>query len=599
MLERSYPVPNLLGCLVSAGVLPRRVMSWFNPELWPRYKRSHQNQKPGDIGEPEYQFFGGDSKTKKSIFTLRDERQQKEDEQKLTDVETKLKEVAQSLNEEEAKLNEQKLTDVETKLKEVAQSLNEEAQKLNEQKLKEVVTKLKEVAKLLNEVEPKLKAQKLKEVAKLLNEVEPKLKAQKLNEKEQEKEREKTWPSDDDAYAWNYLTPGCLRVGLGFIGWEVPTVFPPGSPLAATTVTPFSAKPLATPFNTNLWNQNDFGVNALNNLIGAVTYTSSDLEFGVGCLRSGYHQGPEVQPTFQATSPAVLPTVALSISAPTFERYVTEGWAYLTYNNGRFFFKTELDWFNRVYRFQRSQDGTFFGQADHTDGSGSLFASKYWESYRYMAELGAMFGPLTTRLFYSFMPGPDRRHGVLIDRQPFIQDFPQQALGLFDPYSTILSFRFGSGVNAPGHISDASVFAIKFDYLLACNLMFEGSFLEAIRNSNGYALGYIRPDTTTTNFGHVLYAEPPGSTPTNPAPSIPERDLGWEATCGIIWELMDGWALKGQIAYWQPGKWFNYACIDKSVPSWDIPSAANNWGIRPDRKIDPVLGWEITLGATY
>ena len=123
-----------------------------------------------------------------------------------------------------------------------------------------------------------------------------------------------------------------------------------------------------------------------------------------------------------------------------------------------------------------------------------------------MVEAGARFGPLAGRLFYSFMPGPDRRHGVLIDRQPLIQEFPQQAFGLFDPYPTILSFRFGSGVNAPGHISDASVFAVKLDYLLASNLMVSGSFLKAIRNSNGYALGFIRPNTAPTSFGQVLYA---------------------------------------------------------------------------------------------
>ena len=36
-----------------------------------------------------------------------------------------------------------------------------------------------------------------------------------------ERERERDWPLDKDPYAWNYLTPGCLRIGFGFIGWEV------------------------------------------------------------------------------------------------------------------------------------------------------------------------------------------------------------------------------------------------------------------------------------------------------------------------------------------------------------------------------------------
>jgi hypothetical protein len=541
MLQKSYCVPNILGCLVCAGVLPPRVMSWFNPELWPRYSPGQQNE----LGEPEYQLYGGDSTSKKSIFDLMEQCRQKKE--------------------------------------------GEQAQK--------------PTAKATTEIKPICADTKNVNTGTTKGSIEATTKEVTITPTPASGEKS---PSEKDQYAWNYLTPGCLRVGFGFIGWEVPTVYPTdGAILGPSTQTPFTAHPLASPFNTNLWNRNDFAVNALNNIIGAVTYSSSDLEFGVGCLRSTYHQGPEVQPWFHSNLPDPLTpsNFSLSLSTPTFERYVTEGWAYLKYNNGRFFFETELDWFNRVYRFQRSQDGTFFGQANPTDGSGSLFASRYWESWRYMVEVGARFGPLAGRFFYSFMPGPDRRHGVYIDRQPFIQDFPQQACGLFDPYSTILSFRFGSGVNAPGHISDASVFAFKLDYLLASNLLIEGSFLKAVRNSHGYPMGYIRPDTTSpSNFGRVVYGEPPGSTFTTPAPSIPDRDLGWEAMASIVWELMDGWAIKGQIAYWQPGRWFNYACIDKGVPNWNItppPLAPPNLGINPDRKIDPVLGWEIYIGASY
>lgn len=462
MLEQTFCVPDILGCLVAAGLLPRRVMSWFNPHLWPRYKK-------GVTSNPEDELFG-DPQTGKSIFAQRDEALKKDP--------------------------------------------------------------------YFEEI---------------------------FDETPEETERKKRWPTDEDAYAWGYTGPGCLRIGFGFFPWEQPD-----------------------PFILSLWNNSDIGALRAQDYIGLIAYSSKDLEFGVGCLRSNYHQGPELASTHAAR-----------ISTPTFERYITEGWAYLKYNNGQFFFNTELDWFNRVYRFQRSLNGTFFGLPDNINGSGSRFASKYWESWRYMAEAGVGFGPVVTRLFYCFMPGPDRRHGVLIDRQPFIQDLPQQAFGLFDPYSILLAYRFGSGVDAPGHISDASIYALKLDYALAANLIVEGSFLRAFRNSHGYAVGYIRPNTAVGQFGNVVYLEPPGSTFTNPAPSIPERDLGWEVMGGIVWKLMESWAVAARASYWQPGKWFNYACIDKSVPNWDLPSPANNWGIRPDRTIDPVLAVEIQLGATY
>lgn len=490
MIERNYCVPNILGYLVASGLLPKRVMSWFNPHLWPRYQAGVKGvdgaKADGGPVDPEYWLFGGDPDTGESRFEIRDKRQLADPDFKATSSETP-----------------------------------------------------------------------------------------------EEIERKANWPTDDDPYAWGYIGPGSLQIGIGFFPWETPFVFP----------NPDSSLPILPPATvTTLWNANDLGANQAANLIGHVVYTSGDLEFGVGCLRSTYHQGPELQPGLLAR-----------ISAPTFERYVAEGWAYIKYNNGQFFFNTELDWFNRVYRFQRSLNGTFFGVPDNIDGSGSLFASRYWESWRYMAEFGAMFGPLVGRVFYCFMPGPDRRHGVYIDRQPFIQELAQQALGLFDPYSILLAYRFGAGVNAPGHISDASVFAVRFDHALAANLIFECSYLRAFRNSHGYAIGYVRPNITpaTTAFGQVVYAEPPGSVPTNPAPSIPDRDLGWEIMGGMIWKLTEGWAISSRIAYWQPGKWFNFACVDKGVPNWDIPSAANNWGVRPDRAIDPIIAIELTLSASY
>ena len=311
----------------------------------------------------------------------------------------------------------------------------------------------------------------------------------------QDKCREKKWPSDEDPYAWGHIGPACLRIGFGFFPWESPDfgveilnpviVANPAPPPATLVLNPTS------PFPATSWNQFDFGVNRVQNWIGLIAYSSTDLEFGIGCLRSNYHQGPEAIKPSPALAPP-LPTIS-TINTPTFERYVTEGWTYLKYNNGRFFFNTELDWFNRVYRFQRSLNGTFFGAPDNVDGSGSLFASQYRESWRYMTEAGFWYGPFAAKVFYSFMPGPDRRHGVYIDRQPFIQEDPQQAFGLFDPYSILLAYRFGSGVNAPAHISDASVYAVKLDYALAANLILEGSFLRAIRNTHGYAVGLSGP----------------------------------------------------------------------------------------------------------
>ena len=73
MLHRDFCVPDILGCFVASGLLPKKVMSWFNPRFWPRYKTPEDKTSGTMADNPEYRFFGGDSKSNKSIFRLRDD----------------------------------------------------------------------------------------------------------------------------------------------------------------------------------------------------------------------------------------------------------------------------------------------------------------------------------------------------------------------------------------------------------------------------------------------------------------------------------------------------------------------------------------------
>jgi len=260
--------------------------------------------------------------------------------------------------------------------------------------------------------------------------------------------------------------------------------------------------------------------------------------------------------------------------------------------------------FATASRYQRSSDGTFFGAPNNTDGSGSLFAPQFIESLRFMADAHVQFGPAVFALFYSHMPGADRRHGILIRKQPFISAVPQVALDPFSPVTTLLAYRFGGGVNSPGDLSDASVIAGRIDYALAANLSVHASILHATRVSHGYGWGWIRP--ALNNFGQVAYdAElatflvPPRTPFTENIPAIPSRDLGWEVGTGLTWQLLQQFIVEFTLSYWKPGRWFNYACVDKSVTGWDNPTAANNWGINPARTIDPVLGIELVILSSF
>lgn len=255
---------------------------------------------------------------------------------------------------------------------------------------------------------------------------------------------------------------------------------------------------------------------------------------------------------------------------------------------------------------------------ENADGSGSRFSSRFIESWRFMAEAAVNWGPSAFWLFYSHMPGPDRRHGILIDRQPFIMDAQRTAAYVFQPYSTLMGFMFGSGVSPTNQdLTDASVIAVKYNHSIAANLVLSTSLLHATRVSHGYSQGFIRPDTPTLVppgigpaadgvFGTVVTLQPADyrrrwniNSYTADIPAIPTRDLGWEAMGALHWRLLNQFELGILLSYWKPGKWFNYACIDKSVPGWDNPTANNNWGVNPNRTIDPVLAFEVNAYTNW
>lgn len=321
----------------------------------------------------------------------------------------------------------------------------------------------------------------------------------------------------------------------------------------------------------------------------SMSYSCGSLMVGAGNLFANIHDGPES---------ALDPNVRAARS--TYDQQNSWGATYLKYNNGRFFFNTELAWYNRVQYRQRSMNGE-----GPTGGAGSAFKPTYLENTRYMVETGAVAGPAKLSLLYSWLSGPDRRHGVMIDRQP-LRGTPPRTLGnttVFRPYSYILAFNYGGGNDSfnngnYGYMTDASAYGIRLDYAVASNLNLFGSFFRADRVSHGYGWGFIRPAfaaATGIPSGSVQYSRRLSFTA--PAPAIPDPDLGYEVDWGFSWQLLDKYTIDGVFGIWKPGKWFNYACIDRSNPGWKAPAPANFFGISPNREIDPVFCMEIALRA--
>ena len=322
------------------------------------------------------------------------------------------------------------------------------------------------------------------------------------------------------------------------------------------------------------------------NLAAYLTYSDRYVESQIGTLYSVFREGPESQRTALARS-----------QFPPTDTSSSEGWIFLKYRNAWFSVGSELDWYYRTVRHQRSLDGTFNGIPDNTDGSGSLFAPQYIQSWRFGTQIITARGPLMLRLLYSYMPGPDRRHGVLIDRQPFIQEPDQSGVTFFSKHNAILGATYSGGVNGFSDIPGASVYGARVDYSLAANLQLYSRILTARRTSHGYGWGFIRPDLDPARYGQVNYGIR-GSF-ADPAPAIPNDDLGWEVGVGFSWELLANWYVDLDVNYWKPGRWFNFACIDRSVPNWITPSGSNRFGINPDRKIDPMLAVNIEVRGEF
>jgi hypothetical protein len=329
-----------------------------------------------------------------------------------------------------------------------------------------------------------------------------------------------------------------------------------------------------------------------------------------------------------------------STSFPRYPVFATDdslvfGFTNFKYFDGRFFFNTEVGFYQEFFR----QNGLALNPANIKQSS-PLPQTRYWELWAGMIECGAVAGPAKISFLWAYYPGPDRRGGKLIDRQPTIVPIlsPNGGVNLYYPYSLLLGYNYGSGNDSisrscnHGFISDASTYGVRLDYAVAANLNAYATFLYANRVSQGYGWGWIRPDpaedasqpalqygnsgadrvdkplavggqatngAATGNLVDLSFNSGALNDPMAAAPNILERDLGYEIGGGFDWKLIEGYTLMARAAYWKPGGWFNYACVDRRQPNWDIPVANNRWGINPDREIDSIFGMRVAIQANF
>jgi hypothetical protein len=340
--------------------------------------------------------------------------------------------------------------------------------------------------------------------------------------------------------------------------------------------------------STAYWNRADRSGNRNLQFGMYVTYRVGPMDLGGQNIHVRIHQGPESQ-LDPAQREALIP----------YDRVDNFGTAYVKYNNGRFFFNSELGWYNREEHRQRS---VIIPAA--VPGAGSPFRPVYRDHWRGMVELGAYAGPSKLSLLWAKITGPDRRHGATIDRTGEHRVATIGNTSLFLPYSHVLVYNYGGGNDSftnsrNGYLTDAVAYGARIDHAVAANLNVFASFFWAERISHGYGWGYIAPALSAANIptGSVSYRRKGGFT--NPAPAIPDSNLGYEIDSGFNWQLLENYRLSCTFGVWQPGRWFNFACADRSNPGWKTPAPENNWGINPTRTIDPVYGMELILSGEF
>lgn len=332
---------------------------------------------------------------------------------------------------------------------------------------------------------------------------------------------------------------------------------------------------------------------------GFLLYNSGNFSSTVLCEYWNMHWGAESQ-LLQDTNPSD----PLSPGRRNFRATditVLFGAADFKYFNGRFFFNSEVAFWQQTTRNNRSESNLLLPQ------------TTYWEFWGGMMEFGVIAGPAKLSLLWAYYPGFDRRAGQLIDRQPTVPaQFMDGGVSTYRPYSLLLAYDYGSGNNSitysssHGFMTDASSYGARLDYAVAANLNTFATLFYADRISQAYGWGWIRPDPSTSpkspalqygirftrqGFKDIAFSAD--------APNILERELGYEIGGGLDWKLIEGYTLKAQVAYWKPGAWFKYACVDRTQPGWNTPNAGNRYGINPNRTIDPILGTYVAMEMDF
>jgi hypothetical protein len=263
------------------------------------------------------------------------------------------------------------------------------------------------------------------------------------------------------------------------------------------------------------------------------------------------------------------------------------------YNNGRFFFNAEADWFNRWRSGRGTAASTTLVNQNEDD-----------QGWLYGVEFGAIAGPSKVTLNYVRATGDDPSTRFTSEDAATAES--GLSAGYMKDWAYLMYYMYGAGDgwDAAGYGQPTNMHHVggRLDYAIASNLNFFGVYAYAWRDQpNAYTLGGdgiggIRP--FTNNDIRVPNAN---------IRAVPDhaREIGWEVDGGFNWKILENLTWNTTLAYWKPGAWWSYAYPDTAaiyranglgaIAAANYPVAVSTAG----RKIDPLFAVETTLLVNF
>jgi hypothetical protein len=288
------------------------------------------------------------------------------------------------------------------------------------------------------------------------------------------------------------------------------------------------------------------------------------------------------------------------------------------YNNGKFFFNGEADWFNRWRSGRGTANGTTASGTPANTPPTLVNQNEDDQAWLYGIELGALCGPSKVTFNYVRATGDDTStRDTSEDAAIAEQSISAQYM---KPWGYLMYYMYGTGdgwdASGDGQPTNFHHVGGRLDYAIAANLNTFVVFSKAWRDQAGaYTLGGDfrvggRPFTNDDIAAAKGFG--PNSAAGDTRVAVPEsaNDIGWELDLGYDWKILEGLTWSTTFAYWKPGNWWahafpNTAFIYRQLNGGPIPAngtnqiVPNNQGTNAvafiGRDIDPLFAAETRL----